>query len=200
MKLTAAIASLLLGAYSALLLALEWRTSQDHVRPYFADIEGDVLFHAVNTSLSVFLLAGTALLLLFAALVRTGATVARPFLLGQAAMFGLFAFDDRFQLHERIGYRLGIADHYVLLGWAAAEAALLALTLRPWMITRRMAALYLAGAGLFGLMLVFDALMPHDMVLRLSIEDLAKAWAAAMFFAFGWDAARFHLRPVTEPA
>jgi hypothetical protein len=29
--------------------------------------------------------------------------------------------------------------------------------------------------------------------MRLSAEDLAKTWGAAMFFGFGWDMAGFHL-------
>lgn len=184
----------LLAIYSVVLAGLELRTSQDHVRPYFSDIEGDVMFHAVNTTLSVALLGGAALLLLFAGFSRRGAGEgARAFLLGQAAMFGLLAFDDRFQLHERLGYRLGIGDHYVMLVWAAAELGLLLLFWRPRHVTRRMTALFGAGAGLFAVMLGFDALVPHDMVLRLSIEDLAKTWGAAMFFAFAWEAARLHL-------
>lgn len=187
--------ALLLAVYSIVLGVIELRTSQDFVRHFFTDIEGEVLFHAVNTTLSAGLLGGAALLLAFASL-SGGETVgarARSFLLSQSAMFGLLALDDRFQLHERIGYRLGVADHYVMLVWAATELALLALFCRPQFVTVRMAALFVAGTGCFGLMLVFDALVPHDMVLRLSIEDLAKAWGAALFFAFAWVAAQFHL-------
>ena len=184
----------LLAVYSAALAGLELRTSQDHVRPYFTDIEGEVLFHAVNTTLSVALLAGAALLLLFAALNRRGpGEGARAFLAGQAAMFALLAFDDRFQLHERLGYRLGFPDHYVMLAWAAAGVGLLLLYWRSPHVSRRLTGLFLAGTGLFAVMLGFDALAPHDMVLRLSLEDLAKTWAAAMFFAFAWEAARLQL-------
>lgn len=193
MRLPGWIFCALLVAYSAALLVTELRTSQDHVRQYFTDIEGDVLFYAVNTTLSVFLLAGTALLLLFGALAGPGRD-ARPLLLTQAGMFGLFAFDDRFQLHERLGYRLGVADHYVMLAWAAAEVVLLLLFWRARHVTPRMALFFLAGTLLFAVMLFFDALVPHDMTLRLSIEDLAKSWGAAAFFGFGWEAARFHLR------
>lgn len=188
---------MLLAVYSAALVSIELATSQNHVRQYFTDIEGDVLFFAVNTTLSVSLLAGAALLMGFAALTRSGEG-GWPFLLSQGTMFGLLAFDDRFQLHERIGYRLGIGDHYVMLVWAAAELALLGLYCRRRHVTVRMAAFFLAGAGCFALMMVFDALVPHDMVLRLSIEDLAKTWGAAMFFGFGWEGARFHLRQPVE--
>jgi hypothetical protein len=194
-KLTSRIFCSLLAVYSVLLLWTEWRTSQDHVRQYFSDIEGEVLFHAVNTSLSASLLAGAGLLLAFAALAqrRGGAKAGRPFLLTQAAMFGLFAFDDRFQLHERLGYRLGVPDHYVMLVWAVAELILLGLYCRPEHVTRRMVILFVAGTAWFAVMLFIDAVVPHDLVLRLSAEDLAKAWGAAMFFWFGWEAARFHL-------
>lgn len=197
MKLPSWIFLLLLPVYSAALLWTELRTSQAYVRQFFTDIEGDVLFYAVNTSLSIFLLAGAGLLLIFAALTGNvgGTGRARPFLLSQGAMFALLAFDDRFQLHERIGYRLGIGDHFVMLGWAVAELVLLVLFCRPRHLTIKMAAFFAAGTFCFGLMMVFDALMPSGMVLRLSIEDLAKTWGAAMFFAFGWHAARLHLRP-----
>lgn len=195
MKLPGWIVLSLLVAYSGSLVWVELNTSQAYVRQYFTDIEGDVLFYAVNTTLSVFLLAGTSLLLSFAALAGPGAVGnVRPFLLSQAAMFGLLALDDRFQLHERLGYRLGVPDHYVMLAWAAAEAILLLLFCRPRHVTARMAVLFLAGTAFFALMMVFDALVPADAILRLSIEDLAKSWGAAMFFGFGWEAARDHLQ------
>ena len=45
------------------LVAIELQTSQDYVRQYFTDIRGDVFLYAVNTTLSTFLLAATALLI-----------------------------------------------------------------------------------------------------------------------------------------
>lgn len=185
----------LLALYSAWLIGLELRTSQAHVRPYFSDIEGNIAFHAVNTTISASLLGGAALLMLFAAASRGGDR--RPLLLSQAAMFGLLAFDDRFQLHERLGERIGVGDHYVMGLWALIELALLAAFCRPRHVSARMAAFFASGGALFALMFAFDTVVPHDMVLRLSIEDLGKTWGAAMFFAAGWDAARAHLQ---EPA
>lgn len=195
MRIAVGIFLLALVAYSATLMAIELTTSQDYVRQYFTDIEGDVAFYAINTTLSTFLLAGAALLLIFAAL--SGETrktpPARLFLTSQAGMFAFLAFDDRFQLHEALAYRIGIGDHFVMLTWVAIEAALVFALCRLDRVTLRMAALFAAACGFFALMLVFDAIVPHDMILRLSIEDLAKTWAAALFLGAGWYAARFHL-------
>ena len=184
-----------LSIYSAVLIATELLTSQDHVRQYFTDIEGDVFFFAINTSLSAFLLSGTALLLAFAALAGPTGKVDRMgwFLLSQAGMFGFLAMDDRFLVHEALAYRLAIGDHFVMLTWAVAETGLLVSLGRPVFVTVRVAALFAAGCAFFALMLSFDALVPHDMVLRLSIEDLSKSWAAACFLGAGWYAARFRL-------
>jgi len=30
-------------------------------------------------------------------------------------------------------------------------------------------------------------ILPHDMFMRLSIEDLAKLWSAVFLFKFAWD-------------
>lgn len=193
MRLAIAAFLLALSLYSAALVAIELQTSQDYVRQYFTDIRGDVFLYAVNTTLSTFLLAGTALLLCFAAFAVPAGQFGRTswFHLGQAAMFGLLAFDDRFLLHETLGYRLEVDDHYVLLVWAALQGALLGLG-RASCVTIWTAVLFAAGCAFFALMLAFDALVPHDMVLRLSIEDLAKSWGAALFLGAAWFAARFH--------
>ena len=180
-----------LALYSIWLMALELTTSQAGVRPYFSDIEGSVALFGVNTTLSASLLGGAALLLAFAALSSDRA--GRSFLLSQAAIFGLLAADDRFQLHERIGWRLGIGDHYVLLAWAVAELAFLAAFCRPALLTLKAALLFVAGASLFAIMFAVDAFVPAAAPMRLSIEDLAKSWAAAMFFGFAWETARDHL-------
>ncbi len=195
MKITVRFFLLALVAYSATLMGIELTTSQDFVRQYFTDIEGDVAFYAINTTLSTFLLAGAALLLMFAALSGDAREQARArwFLISQAGMFAFLAFDDRFQLHEAIAYRIGIGDHFVMLAWVAIEAAFVFGLCRLNRVTLRMAALFVVACGFFTVMLVFDAVVPHDMILRLSIEDLAKTWAAALFLGTGWYAARFHI-------
>lgn len=194
LSVAAAFAALII--YSIALIAVELGSSQAAVRPYFADIEGSVPFFAVNTSLSASLLAGAALLLLFAYGNLHGAKLrVRAFLLAQSALFGLLAMDDRFQLHEIISYRLGLeGDHYVMLSWGLMELALLLSFFRIGDTSRGAMAMF-AGAGLFaGIMLIFDIFVPSAMPLRLSIEDLAKTWGAAMFLGFSWQTAGFHLR------
>ncbi len=177
-------------AYSVMLLLVEFYTSQDFVRQFFTDISGDVPFYAINTTMSVFLLWSTALLMVFSAATLKDVPEARDvrrFFISQAAVFGFMGFDDRFQFHEVVADRIGIGDHFVILVVVAIEIALLAMFGRPRHFTCRTAAMFFAGGALFAVMLAIDALAPHMMVLRLSLEDLAKTWSAALFFAFAWE-------------
>lgn len=191
-----AICFAMLAVYSMWLIGLEMDGSQARVRPYFSDIEGEVALFAVNTTLSVALLAGTALLLMFAAMAdaprRHGG---RQFLISLAALFALLAADDRFQLHEGLGWRLGVPDHYVLFAWGLVGLPLLAAYGRPALVSLRGAVLFAAGAALLAASFAIDAFAASDAWLRLSLEDLAKSWGAAMFLAFGWETARYHLAP-----
>ncbi|WP_332811474.1 hypothetical protein [Sphingomonas sp.] len=190
----------LLTIYSLWLISFEMSSSQAQVRPYYSDIGSELAFFAVNTTMSVAFLAGAALLLLFAGTANPDQRdKGREFLLSQAALFAFLAADDRFQLHERIGWRLGIGDHYVTFAWALAELGLLAAYWRPALIPWRATRLFLAGGALFTVSFLVDALANGDALLRLSAEDLAKTWGAAMFFSFGWETARFHLRTKAVP-
>lgn len=184
-----------LAAYSAALLITEANTSQAFVRHYFSDIDGGRPLFAINTTLSTFLLAGAAILLMFAACSgRPEMTRESRWLMWtQAAMLGFLAFDDRFQVHEALAYRVGIADHYIMAAWAALETALLLALARLDQVPLRSFGLVVAGCGFFAVMMLFDSAIPHDAYLRLSIEDLAKSWAAALFFAAAWGLARFQL-------
>ncbi|WP_144243856.1 hypothetical protein [Sphingopyxis sp. MWB1] len=108
-------------------------------------------------------------------------------------MLSFLAFDDRFQLHEALAYRIGIGDHFIMAAWALIEAGLILALARRIDIPLRAALLAAAGVMFFGVMMIFDAVVPHDMLLRLSIEDLAKSWAAALFLTGSWCLARYHL-------
>lgn len=190
----------LLAAYSLCLVGREMSSSQAQVRPYFSDIGSETALFGVNTTLSVALLGGAALLLLFAATAGDRQRdSSRLFLLSQAALFAFLAADDRFQLHERIAWRLGVGDHYVTLAWAIAELGLLAALWRPTLLPLHVTFLFLAGGAMFVVSFLVDALAGADTWLRLSVEDLAKTWGAAMFFNFGWETARFHLRATSVP-
>lgn len=193
----------LLAVYSAVLLGAELLTSQDYVRNFFTDIEGPVPFYAINTTLSVFLLWSTALVMLLAATFLEdvpGAVRIRRFYMSQAPVFALMGFDDRFLVHEKLSFRLNTQDHYVLLVWVAVDLVLLALFFRRRDFTPAQLGVLMAAAALFAVMLGVDVLMPERMVLRLSIEDLAKTWSAAFFFCFAWTSGLSHMRFHSRPA
>lgn len=179
-----------LGLYSAALIGIELCTSQDYVRHYVSDVEGPVRFYAVNTTLSVFMLWATALLFgvgLWCASRGNETVRTRWFLATQIAIFAWLGLDDRFRIHEYIAAHGGFGDHYVLLAVGAVE--LLCLSLLGWNIVfQRSVLIWLGAASLFFVvMLIFDAVVPHDAVLRLSVEDVAKTWAAMCFCLFAWN-------------
>ena len=179
-----------LALYSAVLLTIELVTSQDYVHHFFTDIEGPVPFYAINTTLSVALLWGTALLFVVTAHTLrdvSGGEGVRRFALSQAAIFGFLGFDDRFKFHEEVGEWFGIGDHFVLATVALLEVAFLIWLAGPRVLQGRTSDFLRAAVALFALMFVIDALGPHDMRLRLSLEDLFKTWSGVCFFLFGWS-------------
>jgi len=44
----------------------------------------------------------------------------------------------------------------------------------------------LSASAFFVVMILFDGFFPHDMFLRLSVEDLAKTWSGLGFLVYGW--------------
>ena len=180
----------MMAIYSFVLITIELNTSQEFVRNFFTDIDGPVPFYAVNTTISVALLWATSLMFAVCLAVIDSLPVSarlRWFLLSQVLMFGFLGVDDRFKFHEVLAARLGFDDHYVLLTTALLEVGLL-WRLGGKQIVFGPPAKYLAiAAALFGVMIVIDALVPSKMLLRLSLEDLAKTWAAMFFFLFAWN-------------
>ena len=184
-----------LVVYSAILIGVEANTSQEYVRHYFSDIDGGRPFFAINTTLSMTLLASGAVLMIFAAFAQPVSTPLRASLLlwTQAGMLGFLAFDDRVQLHEALAYRLNLGDHFIMAIWALIELVFILVFARRHFIPMSAFVFVSIGAVFFAIMMMFDAILPHDMFLRLSIEDLAKSWAAACFFAASWSLARYHI-------
>ena len=177
-------------AVGAALIGIELCTSQDYVRHYVSDVEGPVRFYAVNTTLSVFMLWATSLLFgvgLWCAAQANESWRTRWFLATQIAVFAWLGLDDRFRIHEYIAEHGGFGDHFVLLAVGFVE--LLCLAVLGWrIIFRRTVLLWLGSAALlFLVMLFFDAVVPHDALLRLSVEDVAKTWAALCFCLFAWN-------------
>ena len=200
-----------LVAYTVLMLWIEGTTSQEYVRRYFTDIgrptkagffaapTGETVFYAVNTSLSSFLLACAGVLLVFAVFARAGQWTKREGLyLGQGAIFLWLAMDDRFMFHEHLGALLHIPSTFILMAALAINLAIYLIFFRPAYFSPRMAFLLICAGVAFVLMMVCDLVLPHEMFLRLSLEDLLKTWAGFAFLSFAWEAARFRL--VGEPA
>ena len=203
MKLLRLLLLALMAFYSLVLIVIELKKSQDHVRHYFTDIEGPVRLFAINTTLSVFLLWASALI--FCVVLRViqgipGQERERWFCLTQIAVFGYLGADDRFMLHERLSDVVPLHDTLILLIVGMFEAAALAL----WGdLPRRSgrARLYLVLAAiLFLVMEAIDAFVPAELTLRLSFEDLTKVWAVFFLFLFSWEILDAHLSKLKEAA
>jgi hypothetical protein len=181
---------ILLIIYSTVLMFVEIKTSQDFVRNFFTDIQGDVPFYAINTTLTVFLLWATSLMfqvnLALSPIEKINASQVN-FYRSQACFFCYLGFDERLLIHERIGYFLGINDALVILSLGVIELIFIAGwgNYQKWSIATR--AYLLKAAICFSLMVVMDGAFPQDMVLRLSLEDLAKTWANVFLFLFSWS-------------
>lgn len=175
-------------------IGLEATTSQQVVRPYFSDIEDVSPLFGINTTVSTFLLAGAALLMLFAASTSHHRQLRqrRHFVISQGMVFGFLAADDRFQIHERIGFWLEISDSFVMMGWALIEVASLVWLFCPQFAPLRAIAFFAAGVALFGIMFAIDTWGSSQGYFRLSLEDLSKTWAGVMFLAAAWLTAERH--------
>jgi len=191
----AAIYFTLLGAYSVALILAELLISQDYVRLYLTDIIGPVdtqivPFYAVNTTLTCFLLLGTALLFFLTERFsnREQASLReRLFLRTQVVLFAVLGCDDRFQLHEALGLLLKINDALVIAFWGVLELAALIWLGRIYRRTPKARAFVLTAALLFLAMVLIDGWVPEDLAPRLSVEDLLKMWAIVFLFLFGLE-------------
>lgn len=96
-------------------------------------------------------------------------------------------FDDRFLIHEKLGHILGINDAFLILGLGVVEI-LLILTWGEFLTWKQSTKNNLLKAAIcLGIMLIVDGAFPSEMVVRLSLEDLAKTWANVFLFLFSWD-------------
>ena len=191
-----------LAVYTVALVGVEAFGSAADLRHYVSDVTSDVAsartrhpapLYAVNTSLSMVLLAGAGTLFLLS--VRIAETrKRRAFFWTQAAFFFYLALDERFQVHEKVGVALGrIQDAWLLVALGIAELVVL-FTIGRNALRDGWTLGWLAAAGfMFGVMSFADAFLPSEMRFRLALEDLSKTWAVAFFFAFAW---RIHDREV----
>ena len=180
----------ILSIYSAILISLEINVSQEYVRNFFTDIEGDVALYAVNTSLSVLLLLGTSFIFIIVlkTLPKEESSKKRiPFYRSQVVLFAYLGLDDRFLIHEYIGYVFKINDAFIFIGLGILEIILILAwnDYQHWSIRTKK---YLLLAAAFSiLMILIDGAFPREIVPRLSLEDLSKTWANAFIFMFAWS-------------
>ena len=180
----------ILAIYSVILISLEINVSQEYVRNFFTDIEGDVALYAVNTSLSVLLLLGTSFIFIIVlkTLPKEESSKKRIlFYRSQVMLFAYLGLDDRFLIHEYIGYVFKINDAFIFIGLGILEIILILAynDYQHWSIRTKK---YLLLAAAFSiLMILIDGAFPREIVPRLSLEDLSKTWANAFIFMFAWS-------------
>lgn len=178
------------GGYTLVLLGVEYRWGQDYVRNYFTDITGPVRFWGVNTTLSNFVLWAIALLFFVCWLWarENKEDLKKQLFYGlQVLIFAYLGADERFMLHEWLGDLFNSNDAWFLLLVGLVELYALFSLGDILHQTRRVKAYLLIAAALFGVMVFFDVFVPHRMVLRLSIEDLAKLWSDVFLLLFAWE-------------
>jgi hypothetical protein len=182
--------------YSVTLLIIEWNTSQTYVRQFVTDIgQHQILFYAINTTFSTFLLWATALIFAVCLLCidHTEQRQVYWFYWSQILMFTYLGFDERFLFHEKIGLWLGRNDAYLLLGIGIIELVLLFGLGKLHQQPSRARYWLISAAILFALMVIIDAKFPSQMVLRLSFEELTKLWAECCLILFSWEILTGHI-------
>lgn len=193
---------LLLVSYSLILIFTEIKTSQNYVHYFYADIEGEVPFYAINTSLAVALMLATSLMFKVNSVLLPFEkinVIQRKFYLSQACFFCYLALDDRFLIHEKLGYILGINDAYIILSLGLTEIAFI-LTWGNYQQWKESTKSYLFKAAIcFAIMVIMDGFFPQEVVLRLSLEDLSKTWANVFLFLFAWDIFRQNTTTLRQP-
>ncbi|NNK87103.1 MAG: hypothetical protein HKO90_02360 [Flavobacteriaceae bacterium] len=191
----------ILVLYTLALFYLEYAYGQDYLRYYVTDIDGEVLLYGINTTVSTILLVLTAynFYLCFDALKSEDSIKSyRVFYLLQTLIFLYLALDERFMLHERIGYVLGIHDSFPLLTIGLAELGVLFYFREVGVKGGKYAGqLFLIGL-LFTAMVIIDAFAPSKGLFRLASEDLLKLWAVYFLFRYSLSHYRSRPQPVGE--
>jgi hypothetical protein len=182
--------------YSACLLSLDFQQGQPAVRGYFSDIVTDTDYpvypkalFGINTSISVSLLGGCALLYLVCIGVRLPKKAdwkSTVFLWSQVAFFLYMAADERLRIHEWLGACFGVEDAFILLGMGGLEVFLLVYFGDVLRQSWRTKIHLLITSLFFGLMVFVDAFIHSDMFGRLAVEDLSKLWAVVFLFVYAW--------------
>ena len=187
----------LLGLYSIALLVIDIQLGQDFVRGYFSDIITGTdytlpyrAFFGINTSITVVMLVGIALL--FLVCVGLGRYSAfrgphRSFLWSQVFFFLFLACDERLLIHEKMGSLLHVEDALLIFGLGLAELLLLFLVGRVMQQSWRIKGWLIPAAACFAVMVFIDAFLPSGLPGRLAFEDLSKTWSILFLLIYAWQ-------------
>jgi hypothetical protein len=177
---------ILFSIYSIVLLILEFKYGQDYIRPYFTDLQREILLYGINTTLNTFLLWGCALIFAIFWSIKKPEGKLMFFTISQILIFSYLGFDDRFKFHEIIEQKFNLED-FLILGFIGLCELLFLFWLGEIHKQKRILLLYLAIAGIcFFIMQVIDSFFPHEARLRLSFEDLFKVWSSLFLLFFSW--------------
>jgi len=197
------IAVIFLLLYSTIILYIEYSTSQKFVRYFLTDIEGPVPFYAINTTLSYTLfIISSVLFLISTYLVKLNKEIENRseiyFYISQVLIFLYLGMDDRFYFHERLYHHIGIPGDGIIILIGIIELIILFTIGR---ITERNSSIknsfYLMCLFAF-FMILIDLIVPENMLLRLSLEDLSKTWSAFFVVRFAWLILSENINKISE--
>ena len=197
MKWAGIIIFFLLGLYSAALLLIDVQLGQDFSRGYFSDIITGTdytlpyrAFFGINTSITVVMLVGIALLFLVCIGFgqHDGSQGIRVcFQWSQVFFFLYLAGDERLLIHEKMGSLLHTEDSLLIFGLGLMELLLLfsvgRVMRQPW----RIKGWLIPAAATFAIMVCIDALLSPGMRGRLALEDLSKTWSILFLLIYAWQ-------------
>lgn len=196
MKWTAISVFLLVGLYSVALLLTDINLGQDFVRGYFSDIVTGTdyalpykAFFGINTSITVVMLVGIALLFLVCIDIEQQMAPCglRVFFLWSQVFFFLFlAADERLLIHEKLGSLLHVEDALLIFGLGLIELVLLIFVGRVMKQAWRVKGWLIPAALCFAVMVCIDALLAPDIQGRLAMEDLSKTWSILFLLIHAW--------------
>lgn len=191
MKKFLIFAVIFLLLYSISILYIEYSTSQKFVRNFLTDIEGPVPFYAINTTLSYTLLIVSSILFLISAyIVKLNKELRSEselyFNISQFFIFLYLGLDDQFMFHEKLYHHTGIPGDGIIILIGVLELILLFTIGRITTRTSSVKNSFYLMSIFASLMVVIDLVLPQNMLLRLSLEDLSKTWSAFFISRFSW--------------
>ncbi len=185
-----------LGVYTLSIAAVEFFVSPRAARYFCTDIISTcpdyrhLPLYAINTSLSVFFLwAGAVLFLMAWRCLKQEEYGGNEeiFLISQMLMFFYLGCDDRFLIHEGLSDTVGLKDWMFFGLMGALEAVFLFCYGKLFSRSRKVIIDVVLAGIFFGIMFAVDIVVPYNMKMHLSIEDLSKLWSAVFLFKFAWD-------------